>query len=232
MSDSPAIVLYDEVTEQPVGIVYDGTVYRLQVEAKLGEGGAKQKVYLIDGVNEIELAIEDGELVPTDTRSLLISGADQLGYGHRLVTDGEGVLKVSAQPPLPPPGTNPYQVYVPDADLSISAPPSYHDTEGAIVGDGDHVKLQVFTAGAAGDPNERGSRIDVLWREGAGPTDHIIERMYVGGQTVTVVLPDVHDSRDGTDMIGDGSTTKIVIRRWRLSNAASEVDAIVRGYLS
>jgi hypothetical protein len=54
--------------------------------------------------------------------------------------------------------------------------------------------------------------------------------MYIGGQSLSFTLPDINEARDGTQMTGDGSTTKLVIRRYRLSNADSQVDVEVRGY--
>jgi hypothetical protein len=70
----------------------------------------------------------------------------------------------------------------------------------------------------------------VYWREGAGPTDHLISRIYLTGQTVNLVLPNVHETRDGTSMTGNGTNTYIVIRRERLSTSAQEIDAEVRGF--
>jgi hypothetical protein len=108
MSDSSASIIYDEVSEQPVGVVLDGTVYRLQVEARIPSGAANlQKVYLVDGVNEIELAVADEVAVPTNTRSLLTSGIDSTdkarrisavadGTSHRLMVDAKAVLVSTA----------------------------------------------------------------------------------------------------------------------------------------
>jgi hypothetical protein len=114
--------------------------------------------------------------------------------------------------------------------MEIGAPPAYHEEESAVIDNAVNLYLQVFSSGAAGDPNERGSRVDILWREGAGPTDHVVSRMYIGGQSLSFTLPDVNLARDGTQMTGNGTNTKLVIRRYRLSNADSEVDAEVRGY--
>lgn len=38
MSDSAASVIYDETSEQPIGVILDGTVYRLQVETTIAPG--------------------------------------------------------------------------------------------------------------------------------------------------------------------------------------------------
>jgi hypothetical protein len=181
--------------------------------------------------NGVAHSICDGVAIPADTPSLIVSGRDAQDYARNLVTDGEGVLKVSSQPPKPPPGTTPFALAVDEADLEIGAPPAYHEEESAVIGSGVNLYLQTFFSGAAGDPNERGSRVDLLWREGAGPTDHIVSRMYIGGQSVSFTLPDLNKARDGTALTGDASTTKLVIRRYRLSNADSQVDVDVRGYM-
>lgn len=181
--------------------------------------------------NSKPMAIVDGIAIPIDTPSLIVSGRDVQDYAHNLVTDGDGILKVSSQPPKPPPGTTVFTLAVPDVDLEISAPPTYHEHESAIIGNALNLILQVFSSGAMGDPSERGSRVDILWREGAGPTDHVVARMYIGGQSLSFILPDVNTARDGAQLLGDGATTKLVIRRYRLSNADSEVDVEVRGYI-
>ncbi len=41
MPDSPAVILYDS-SGNPVGVVLDGSIYRLQVEAKISENIVKQ----------------------------------------------------------------------------------------------------------------------------------------------------------------------------------------------
>jgi hypothetical protein len=188
------------------------------------------KTVLVDGVNQIELAVADAVARPANTRALLMAGVDAQDVAHLLLTDGDGVLKVANQPPKPPPGTNEFVLAIAEGTLAIDAPPAYWETESAVIGNGLNLYLQLVTAGAAGDPSERGSRVDLLWREGAGPTDHVIERIYISGQSVTITLPEVNKARDGTTLTGNGTNTKLVIRRYRLSNAEAEVDAIVRGY--
>jgi len=187
-------------------------------------------VALFDDVNEIALAVADGVALPANTRGLIIASVDGAGDVHFVQSDSEGNLRVASQPPQPPAGTTEFVLAVPDGSLEISAPPDYHETESSVIGSSVDLYLQSFTAGAGGDPSERGSRIDILWREGAGPTDHVVERVYISGQSVTITLPDVHKARDGQALTGDGTTTKLVIRRYRLSNADQEVDAVVRGY--
>lgn len=146
--------------------------------------------------------------------------------------DGSGALVVASRPAIPPPDTTEFVLSQDDADLEIRGNDSPDDTESAVVEDGVNLYLQTFLAGAAGDPSEKGSRVDVLWREGAGPTDHVVERLYVSGQTTTLQLSDVNKARDGTVLTGDGATTKLVIRRYRLSSSKQEVDVSVRGYLA
>jgi hypothetical protein len=194
--------------------------------------GGMGKVVLYDDVNNVALAAADGVAIPANTRGFMIMGQDADNHSHFLHIEDDGVLKVAARPPVAPAGTTEFILSVPDGSLSIGAPPVYHDAESAVIANGANLYLQSFTAGAAGDPTEKGSRVDLLWKEGAGPTYHTIDRMYVAGQSVTLVLPDTHEARDGTVLTGNGSNTRLVLRRYRLSNASQEVDGIIRGYTS
>lgn len=209
--------------------VVDGSTRRLLVDARIAASGTKQKVYLIDGVNEIELAVVDDAALPANTRGLVFSAVDGSDTVRFVCCDAEGKLRVAAQPPSPPPGTTEF-VLASDTPLAVGPNPSYQESESAAIGNSDNLYIQSFSAGAAGDPSEKGSKVEVYWREGVGPTDHLIGRIYLSGQTVVQTLPDVNKTRDGTALTGDGSTTKLVIRRERLSNSAQEIDAEVRGY--
>lgn len=185
------------------------------------------RIKLGDGTNLVAVLSDGGALTGY---GIPVLGRDAENKARFFFTEADGTLRVASQPPSPPPGTTEFVLAVAEGSLEISSPPAYHETVSAAIGNSLDLYLQLFTAGAAGDPSERGSRVDLLWREGGTPTDHVIERVYLSGQSVTITLPDVHKARDGTALTGDGSTTKLVIRRYRLSNAAQEVDAIVRGY--
>jgi hypothetical protein len=188
------------------------------------------RIALVDGVNDLELAVADGTAIPANTRGLLLSGADAEDVARRLLCDGEGKLKVAAQPPTPPPGTTEFVLAQDEAELDVGPVPAFHETVSAAIANGEDLYLQSVSGGAAGDPSEKGSKVEVYWREGAGPTDHLIARIYLLGQTVVQTLPDVNKARDGTQLTGDGSTTKLVLRRERLSTSAAEIDGEVRGY--
>lgn len=78
-----------------VGVLDDSGTYRLRVDAKIAAGNANlQKVYLVDGVNEIELAAVPDAVIPANTRSLLAAGTDGASARVLSVTT-EGVLKVT-----------------------------------------------------------------------------------------------------------------------------------------
>jgi hypothetical protein len=189
------------------------------------------RIALVDGENGVELAIADGVAVPANTRALLAAAADSEGIGRVLLCDGEGKLKVAAQPPTAPPGTTEFVLAQPEAELEVGPVPTFHETVSAAIPDGENLYLQTFVVGASGDPSEKGSKVEIYWREGATPTDHLISRIYLQGQTVVQTLSDVNKARDGTTLTGDaGGTTKLVIRRERLSTSAAEIDAEVRGY--
>jgi hypothetical protein len=139
-------------------------------------------------------------------------------------------LKVATRPQGIPAGTTEFVLAQDDVDLEVGPTPSYDETESAVIDNGHTLYLQSISSGAAGDPSEKGSKVEVYWREGAGPTDHLIDRLYVIGSSIQIQLPATSKARDGTDFVGDGSTTKVVIRRERLSTSAQEIDAVVRGY--
>jgi len=145
--------------------------------------------------------------------------------------ESDGSVKVAARPPVPPPGTTEFVLSQDEAELVVGPVPSYEETVSAAIPENYTLHLQIITAGAGGDPSEKGSKVEVYWREGVSPTDHLVERLYLIGASVSVILPNVTKARDGTVMTGDaGGTTKVVIRRERLSTSASEIDAVVRGY--
>jgi len=207
----------------------DGNLIDSEVEGALRRLLVGSRAHLVDGVNKVELAVVHDTAVPANTRGLLVMGADSQDVARRLLTDGEGKLKVAAQPPSPPPGTTPF-VLAGDTPLSVGPVPNYQEAVSAVISNGTKLYLQTVAAGAAGDPSENGSKVEVYWREGSPAVNHLITRMYLTGQTVNLVLPDAHTARDGTEMTGNGSNTYLVIRRERLSTAAQEIDAEVRGY--
>jgi hypothetical protein len=177
-----------------------------------------------------EIAFQDGADASSGS-SLLAAGKDSQDYARTLLTEDDGTLKVASQPPSPPSGTTEFILAQDDANLEVGPSPVYHETESAVVGNGVVFNLQLVVAGAAGDPSERGSKVELFWREGAGPTDHLITRVYLVGASLALTFPSVSQARDGTAMIGNGTNTKVVLVRTRLSTAAQEIDAEVRGFL-
>lgn len=185
--------------------------------------------YLYDDVNNVALPVVPDATVPTNTRALLWAGqgADDKAYIPRV--DNNGKVSVAPSPPTAPPGTSAFTVDA-SSPLEVGPSPVYEDTNGPIIPSDTDVHIQYIAGGAAGDPSEKGSKIEVYWEEGAGPTRHLIERIYLSGATVAVTLPNTGAARDGTAMIGNNVNTRIVVRRERLSTSAQEIDAVVRGY--
>jgi hypothetical protein len=61
--------------------------------------GESPAAVLVDGVNGVEIAVEDAVLIPLLTRALLVAGRDGGGIARFLRTDGSGNLNFSlAQP--------------------------------------------------------------------------------------------------------------------------------------
>ena len=192
--------------------------------------GDSPAVILYDATGNA-LAVSDGVTIPASTKGLLFHGKDIEGKAalphvlHQSGFDSLSVVgSVSVVPPMSPPGTTVVTIAA-DMPLDISG---VVDTE-YVIPDETTFHLQQITAGAEGDPTEKGSKIDVLYYDGA--IEHIIDRLYVSGFTTTVSYPSIGEARDGTDLLGNGSTKKIVVRRIRLSGTSQEVDAVVRGHL-
>jgi hypothetical protein len=179
--------------------------------------------------NSKPLAVKDGVAIPADTPALLFAGRDATDVSRDILVEADGTIRVATAPPSAPPGTTEF-VLAGDDPLVMGGTDSPDDSDSAVVGNGVNLYVQTIVAGAAGDPSEKGSRIDLLWVEGGGPTEHLIERIYIRGSTLPVTLPDVNKARDGTALTGNGSNTFLRLRRIRLSNADQEVDAVVRGY--
>jgi hypothetical protein len=235
MSRGPAAILVD-AAGNVVGIVdISGTKY-LQTEVKrlvdavpIGDNRIG-RVKLTDDTSVLVIPVDGGTLAAGV--GVPVMGRDSTDLARFLMTDGEGRLAVSPKPPTAPPGTTPFTLAVNEAELEVGTGgdvASPHDTLGAIIGNGLSLKIQVVTAGSEGDSSENGSVVEVYWRT-SGPTDHLVERIYILGETVTVTLPEIDRARDGTLFTGDGVDTRIVVRRRRLSNAAQEVDFVIRGY--
>jgi len=184
------------------------------------------KILVGDGTNTVDVPA-DGESLASG-RGFAILGKDAEDYGRFLLAEENGTLRVASQPPSPPPGTTEFVLSQSDTVLEIGLADSPHDTESAVIGNGVDLYLQSFSSGAAGDPSERGSRVDIVWT--ASSVEHVVARLYIAGQSVERTLSDVNKARDGTTMTGNGTDTKLIIRRYRLSNADQEVDAEVRGY--
>lgn len=180
-----------------------------------------------DGVKKINDSLPAGEniigrfrLVDGDGTNVVDVETDAADGKQRLAIVG----KVSVSAPATPPSATPVTI-AGDTPLSIS---TTQNTE-YVIPDGETFTLSVVEAGAAGDPTEKGSKIEVIYDEDG--TEKIIERIYITGQTVAV-YPDTSEARDGTSLVGNAAGTyKIILRRIRLSGTSQEVDAVVRGYV-
>lgn len=186
-------------------------------------------VVLYDPVNGVAMPVAQSVVIPANTRGLLIAGRSYDGKSYFAEVSSLGRLSVEAHPATAPPGTTPF-VLDASSPLSVGPVPAFHETLGPVIADGDDLHIQFVAAGAEGDPSEKGSKVEIYWREGVGPTDHLVERIYVRGSTVSLSIPDSNLARDGTTMVGNGSNTRLIVRRVRLATSEQEIDAVVRGY--
>ena len=131
--------------------------------------------------------------------------------------------KVTIVPPTAPAIATPVQINA-DEPLEVAS----LSTSSYGIPNGKVFHLQQITAGSEGDPNEKGSKVEVSYSSSLG--DKIIERIYINGFSQFGSYPDTSFSRDGTAMSGSNGG-KIVVKRRRLGGSALEIDCVVRGYL-
>lgn len=149
-------------------------------------------------------------------------GSVQDGVVHRLLVSSKTVVT----PPAPPTGATAVTIDA-SVPLEVEGNPLIEETEYTIP-DTKSFYLQFVAVGAAGDPTEKGAKVEIFYAVGA--TRHVLERYYLTGFTLAVAHDDVAESRDGTVMVGDGTTTKIIVKRQQMSKAG-EIDTVVRGYV-
>lgn len=178
------------------------------------------------------IPVKDGDAT-ANVYGILLLGHQADGSAQHLLVEADGTLRAATQPASPPAGSTEFSLSNLESELNVGSGgdvSSPHTTLSSVLANGADLYLQSVEVGTAGDPSEAGSKVEVFWREGAGPTDHIIARVYSIGDTVAFQLPNTHKARDGTVLQGNGSNTYLGITRTRLSTAAKEIDAIVRGY--
>jgi len=189
------------------------------------------RVKVGDGTNIID-PVTDAQVSVSALHGVLVLGKDSNDAARMLATESTGILRVASQPAQPPAVATVLTFAVNDALLDVGsggAVPSPHTSLGAIIGNGINVYLQSAVIGTEGDTSENGSVIELYWRT-AGPIDHLISRFYVAGESLEIIYPDIHTTRDGTVMVGDGVNTRLIVVRRRLSAAALEIDFDLRGY--
>lgn len=228
------VVIRDE-SGNPVGVVLDGSVYRLRTEAKLTgalpAGTSRLGSVRIVDANDVALDLARGASVPAGSRGLLGIGEDAAGVARAIDVrvdplDGRRRLqiegKLTVSPPEPPPSTTKVTITFAGA-LSIATDTADDYT----IANGKRFVVQQIIAGSEGDTSERGSVVEVFYFDGT--TEHLVERVYLNGFT-TEVYPNTDKARDGTLADGNGTTKTIRVRRRRLSGSMQEVDFVVRGY--
>jgi hypothetical protein len=194
-----------------------------------------QKTQIVDADNSPVTVPVDGDAAVGTDRGFPIMGKTVADVFRWLQVEDTGKLSVASTPPQPPAGTTPFGLAVNEGELEVGAGgdvASPHDTDSPLIASGDTLFLQFVLVGTQGDPAESGSKVEVYWVEGAGATEHLVERFYIDGATESYPLPDLQESRDGTAMLGNGTNTFLRVRRIRFSNTAQEVDFDVRGYTS
>lgn len=265
MAKSPAALLIDE-NGNYVGVVLDGSVYRLQQAGKVQRASdgayinpATQET-LATRASEATLLQADGRLTTIDAvldsikdtdgikkiTDQLPAGSNEIGAvkqgtkaaqadawpqvlvddsGNAVTVTQDGVVyrleitgKVSVVGALPPPSTTAVDIFA-DTPLTVGS----HDTTWTIPS-GETFRLQNITVGNE-DPT-KGAVTEIIFDDG---TEHVVERVYTTGQSISISFPDETTARDGTTMTGNGTNT-IIVRRAKYSGTNIAIDAVVRGY--
>jgi len=188
------------------------------------------QVKVTDGVDILDVLAE--AVAVAGLKGVLIVGKTSEGNSVFQLHEADGTVVVAAKPPSAPPGTTEFVQAVDEAELSVGAGgdvASPHTTLGAIVADTVNLFLQTVNVGTEGDPAEAGAKIELYWQT-SGPVNHLVERIFVAGDTKQITLPNINKARDGTVMTGDSADTRLTVTRTRLSNASQEVDFEVRGF--
>jgi hypothetical protein len=138
--------------------------------------------------------------------------------------DDEGIRrleisgKVNVIGSVPPPTTTGFVING-DTPLTVTT----HDTT-KVIPTGEVFHLQEITSGNE-DPT-KGAVTEVIYDDG---TEHLIERVYTNGETISIGYPNLNVARDGTSCAGTGTET-IIVRRTKYSGSAIAIDAEIRGY--
>ena len=179
---------------EPGGVIYWVVLWKdghLPVGTPTGQNTTDRTDFLDNFQSTANKAILSKSSAYDSLGNPITSVAD--GAGRRLCVDVKG--EVSTIPPIPPLGASEFTVSA-DTPLSITGT---HDTE-YVVTTGKAVRIQQISAGAEGDPTEKGNKVEVIFNDG---TEHLVERVYITGFTQSGIYPNTSKARDGTPITGN-----------------------------
>lgn len=236
-----------KIDEQPLEVTGSTRVFSNPSEPVHITGSVSLDEQPIDVTGSVRVFSDPND--PTHvTGSLALSQAVPIGdnvIGFVRITDSSGSLpernvdlvydiaeqlyrlavtaKVTISSPVAPPNTTEVVVSADDPlEVATTSDTLYTITSGTVL------HIQQLVAGAAGDPNEKGSKVEVYYSSSTG--EHLVERVYVIGETQFGSYPDTSTARDGTPLSGSGAGEALIIRRSKLGGTAREIDAVMRGF--
>lgn len=208
-------VFLNDDAGNPVAVVLDGSIYRLQTIGKILNASGAQinpatqetlaQIYARQNDRTHKTQLTNGTIDVTVTNDAGINRLEILG-------------KVALTGALPPPATNAAVIFA-DTPLTVG-----NDDTTFTIPNGETFHLQEIVAGNE-DPT-KGAVIEVLFDDGS---EHLIARVYINGETIIIPYTDVIEARDGTSLTGNGSN-EIIVRRVKYSGSNIAIDAVVRGY--
>jgi len=211
-STTPTVGQKAMTSSVPIVVASDQTQLPLRVD---GASGSSFPSYVI--------ALGSKQSGASTLRSLA-SKFDATESEYRLLVDAKAQLT----PPVAPPSTTPKTV-TSSTPLTVTGNSTH--TADYIIPSGKTFHMQQVVCGAEGDPNERGSKVEIFYVDSSS-VEHLVERIYLQSTTQYGIYPDTDSARDGTLMSGNGTTTLIRINRIRLGGGNAEIDVVLRGYES
>ena len=150
----------------------------------------------------------------------IISGIDADGVVREARVDAQGNQNVVVVGSQPPDGVPTTRIFA-DTPLTVGS----HDTA-YIIPNGDTFYLQ-FMSLTNEDPS-KGASMEIIYYNG---TEHLITRLNSAGFLVSEPFNDLSIARDGTVMVGNGTTFTIILRRLKFSGSDIAIDGFARGYV-
>jgi hypothetical protein len=208
-----------ETTQVAVGVVLSALEAKVATETTLATRASETTLALTKGVLDTIYTRQNDRNQKTQlTNGTLDVTVTADASINRLQIAG----KVSVTGAIAPPATTQVLIHA-DTPLTVGSHDSVY-----VIPDGEVFHIQEIHQGNE-DPT-KGASVEIIYYNG---TEHLLERVYSAGSTVTIGYPDINAARDGTSMVGNaGGTNTIVTRRLKYSGSNIAIETEVVGYVA